>query len=215
MAWAALATQVATNNLNGTATSFTVTLPANATIGNRVVLNVSGAINGATPTLGVTGLGGTWHEDTFTTGTRSTFQERGAIWSVVVSSAATAITISITGGSAANTFGVGNAQEYSGLASAGGAADVDVASSSTAATGTPSTTTATTTAANELLVGGYADDGANAAKTVGSGFTSRSNNTPSAIYQGVLEDKDSGAAATQTANLTSTTAQLWFMSASA
>jgi hypothetical protein len=181
MAWAALATQVATNNLNGTATSFTVTLPANATIGNRVVLNVSGAINGATPTLGVTGLGGTWHEDTFTTGTRSTFQERGAIWSVVVSSAA----------------------------------DVDVASSSTAATGTPSTTTATTTAANELLVGGYADDGANAAKTVGSGFTSRSNNTPSAIYQGVLEDKDSGAAATQTANLTSTTAQLWFMSASA
>jgi predicted flavoprotein YhiN len=66
VAWAAVSGQNANNSLNGTATSFTVTLPGNATIGNRVSLQVVAAGNGFTPTVGVTGLGATWAEDTFT-----------------------------------------------------------------------------------------------------------------------------------------------------
>jgi hypothetical protein len=213
VAWAAVSGQNANNSLNGTATSFTVTLPGNATIGNRVSLQVVAAGNGFTPTVGVTGLGATWAEDTFTTGANGGFNERGSIWSVIVASATTTITVAITGGPSASTFGAAGGQEYSGLASAGGSGDVDVSNSSTGTTGTPTTTTAVTTAANELVVGGYGDDGFNTAKTVGAGFTSRSNNSPSSVSQTFTEDKDSAASGgAQTANTGNATTQRWFMS---
>src|SRR5689334_9734305 len=148
MAWAAVAGQHANGLANG-ATSFTVVLPANATVNNRVVLEVMAAVGSATPTVAVTGLCATWVKNTSTTGANGSFQEEGGLWSVVVASAGTTITVSISGGAAAVTFGAGSAQEYSGTLTANASSDMDVGASSTGTSGTPSTTTAATTAANE------------------------------------------------------------------
>jgi hypothetical protein len=93
------------------------------------------------------------------------------------------------------------------------ATPVDVSSSGNS-TGTPASTAATTatTAANELVIGGYGDQGNGLDVSAGVGFTERAAVRLTTNNNGLLEDKDSGASGiTQTATAATTNVGRWTM----
>lgn len=216
MAWAAVTSQHAHGSGNAVA-SFTVVLPATPTTGNTIVLEIESFNgSGSAATTSVSGGGATWSEDTFTTYIDGSFQSRGSKYHGVVGATPSA-TITITVNNNGSTGGgSGSAQEYSGLLGSTGSADVDVAVSTHGTSGgTPTVTTGgTTTAANELVSGGYSDDGSNVTPTGknGAGFTERDSSGASTVAESYLEDKDSGASgATQTANMSTAIGTFWAM----
>jgi hypothetical protein len=212
MAWSAVAGQHAHNTSSGSA-SFTVTLPSAPTTGNVLELTTESFNGLATATTSVSGAGATWTEDAFGTYNDGGFQSRGSVWRGVVGASPTT-TITVTVNNNGNQGGgAGSVQEYTGLDTTLDIARAGVGTSG----GTPTITTLTSTAnANELVYGGFSDDGQNVTPTgkSGSGFTERDSTGASAVSQAYSEDKDSGATGTQTANMSTSIGTFWTMTVS-
>lgn len=217
MAWAAVAGQHAHNNGSGlSGGNLTVTLPSAPTTGNVIVLVVErfdGGASGIPAAPSVTGGGvASWVEDVNTGYNDSGFWSRHSSFHGVVGGSPSA-TITIQVGGNAAQGGAASAQEYSGI---DGTVDVSRAIAGTSG-GTPTVTTVgSTSSANDLVVGGYTDDGANVTPSgkTGAGFTERDTTGASSISQSLLEDKDSGSSgSTQTANMSTSIGTFWGMSA--
>lgn len=223
MAWAAVSGQHVHGNGNAV-NSFTIAMPGAVTLNNRIIVETTSFNIGAVAACAVSDtLGNSYVEDAATTYTDGTAQSRASTFSAVVTTAGTpTLTISFAGGAggAGNHGGAASAQEYSGLSTTSGSGGVDAATATTGSGGTASVTTGgSTTAANELVAGGYSDDGwnVNLSAKNGTGFTERDVNGSSTVSETYLEDKDSGSSgATQTANMASGTpggTATWAMSA--
>jgi len=182
---------------------FTVTLGAACVVDDRVIVTASP--NAGTPVEAITGITGTFC-GTFTKDVESAntivggLDCRNSIWSAPVTSNGTPVlTITWVGGACS-----ASAAAYRGLDNSVGAGAVDATGTSTNTGGNTNwsaTTSGSTTAANELIIGGYADDGEGETPTAGSGFTIDAANNGSSISVTALESKDSGASgSTKTAD---------------
>ena len=220
MAWAPVSGQHA-HVVQGAPAGGTIsaTLPSAPTTGNVLLVETEKFDGtGATPAANLSGGGvTTWVEDQFGTYNDSGFRSRGSKWHGVVGASPSA-TVTVSTGANASQGGAISVQEYSGLTTNGSSADVDTSNVTVSTTGgTPTVTTSgTTTAANELVSGGYTDDGSNVTPTGknGAGFTERDSTGASAVSEAYLEDKDSGASgATQTANMSSGVGTFFVMTA--
>lgn len=209
MAWSATS-----NHAHGSGSgnpTFTITLPGTPTTGNVIILQTESFNGLAAATTAVSGAGATWTEDAFATYNDGGFLSRGSVWRGVVGGTPTT-TITVTVNNNGNAGGgAGAAQEYSGL---DGTVDISRAAAGTSG-GTPTITTVGTTAnANELVAGGYTDDGSNVTPSGknGAGFTERDSTGASAVSEAYHEDKDSGGAGgTQTANMSTSIGTFWVM----
>lgn len=182
----------------GTGTSHPLTFSSNVATNNRIILkielNESNAPAGTLISVANSGTAtlGTWVKVSETDGTASGFSLRGETWTAVVL-AGGSCTVTISGLTGTDTWQIAAAAaEYSGLSTANDATCVDVSATTTwGATGT--VTSPATTAANELVTGGYYDDGQSRTITAGAGFTQRGYTGTSGIAEAAIEDKDSGA----------------------
>jgi hypothetical protein len=194
--------------------NFSTTLAVGAAVsaGDRIVAEVLVRKNGSTPatpsiTDSVNGATA-YTEDTFTTFNDGANQCRASVFSLANSGAGTpTLTVVSSGGNGGVMVAA-----YSGLLASDPGTDKATATSGVGvSTAASSGATAATTAANELVVGVYFDSGwddttwnPTLAAAQGSGYTNRgTHRTDPNNYQGLLEDKDSGATGAQTANLVS------------
>src|SRR5215472_14613708 len=163
---------------DGTGLAWTAAFPSNVTPGNRVV--VSGVVAESTGTgtggqLIVTSSGsavlGTWRPVVQSPNLNANpFSVLHAIWTAPVIKGGS-LTVAISGGNSANRWiNAGTIAEYAALIPADDLSCVDVSAAGTWGTASPTATSPATTAPNELVIGGYADTGGNAAVSAGAGF---------------------------------------------
>lgn len=213
MAWAAVAGHTAHNVATNTTT---VSLGAiSGTSGNRIAVHVAANHSGSAQTTSVTDGVNTYTEDSFTTYNDSGFQSRNSVFSCVASTTASVTVVAHFLNSGGTGACNSTAQEYSGLATVGGSSDIDTQTSIAGVAGGTATVTTggNTSAANELVLGGYGDDGNNITLTGhnGTGFTERVVAGNSTAAQSYIEDKDSGASgAAQTAAMSTGTPNVGF-----
>ncbi|SDI95241.1 Glyoxal oxidase N-terminus [Frankineae bacterium MT45] len=128
-----------------------------------------------------------------------------SVWSAPVTNGGVRPTITATVGAVAD-IGI-NALEYSGLSTAAGSGSLDTSAQATgktsAAGSVSSGATAAASSSGELAVGFYADSGFNSTLVSGSGWTQRSNVSPSNTMQLLAQDQYVASGAS--ANSTSTT----------
>lgn len=182
----------------GAASPLTVALGASVSVGDRiiVVLNVNRATSNPSITSVADGTN-TYNQDA-TSGINPNdtgFPQISSVYSAVVSGAGTpTVSLTFVGDGASIAVAA-----YSGLSTAvGAAAAVDVSTFGLAASATPTTApasgnTANTTAANELVIGGYADDGYNTRNTQSG--TQRTY-VRSGTAEAGIADSDSGSSGT-------------------
>lgn len=209
MAWALRASTPASGTVaTGSAATATVTLGAAVVLGDRIIAIVNVHDSKANSTTSVTdSLGNTYTLDR--PETNSGAVDFWSVWSAPVTVAGTpVITAHFTAMTTGNAIVSGAA--FSGLSTASGATAIDmsVTGTGTAAAATSGATSATT-AANELVIGAYADNGISGGLTVGAGYTLATTHNTDANVQTLLEYKDSGATAAQTATVTTFTGGAW------
>jgi hypothetical protein len=192
--------------------SLSVTMPANVTTGNRLVVEVADWSPGHATTSSVTDSAG----DTFTELTSATASDgtQLSVWTApVTQSGGTKPTI-MAKPSANADMGIA-VVEYSGLSTAASAGAVDQMAEATGTTSTAravsSGSTPATTAANELSVGFYADSGFDNTLTGGPGYTSRVNVSPTGDIELFVEDTVVGQGATPAPSVTTGAATIWEM----
>lgn len=210
MAWAPVTSQRA-NVQGNNSTLITFPLPGAVSLNDRIVVEITqgNGVHDPTSHSMADSLGNVYNEDTFVTYVDGSSFMRASSYSCVVTVTGTPTIRCTVENPSATGFVAASAQVYTGTGVAGTSADVDVATSAQGVAVTATVTTAAaTTAANELVLGGYTDDGSNVALAgkQGTGFTQRDNNSPSANSQSYIEDKDSGASgSTQTADMATNT----------
>ena len=185
---------------SGGSTALGAKLPGAVTAGNRLVVEV-GVWSAAQATTGsvTDSAGNTYTELTHFTASDHT---ELSVWTAPVTvGGGTVPTVTAHPTSSAD---VGVAVlEYSGLSSVGDASVVDVANhavGTTSGAGTVSGgTTAATTAANELVLGVYADSGFGNTLTAGAGFTARTTVSHVGDMELMAEDQAAGQGATPAA----------------
>lgn len=188
MAWAYRAGSFATTVSISFFGTPTLALGAAVQAGDRIVVFVFNT-SGTTGTVSDNLNTGNYREDV---GFTNAAGHRLAILSFANSNPGTP-TITV------NTGGVGTggfcAVAYSGTSLSQPATDGTAGAGVASSTPTSGATTATT-AANELVVGGYGDNGWSKTISAGSGFTLRGKFQGGGAYEGAIEDKDSGASGT-------------------
>jgi hypothetical protein len=160
-------------------------------LNNRIVVLVGIHDNTTNSVTSVTDSNGNTYNKDIRGAVSSFSNAAGEIWSANVTTAGTpTITVNFT----ALTSGavVAAAAAYSGISTALNAVDVSTFRFGTAAN-PKSGFTAMSSYANELLIGGYFDDGNGTTQiSAGNGFTSRASFTNDATVEIMLEDKNSG-----------------------
>jgi hypothetical protein len=192
-------------------TSLAVTLPANATTNNRLVVEVGVWSSGSATVSTVTDSAG----DVFTKLTSFTASDHTqvSVWTAVVATGGTKPTITANVSASADV-GIAVA-EYSGLSAAAGAGAVDQQ-----ATGTGTTTsqqvvkpaaTPAVTGDGELAIGFYADSGFGNTLTGDPGYTTRVNLSPNGNMDMLVEDTVVGTGGTPAASATTGASTVWLM----
>lgn len=216
MAWGFVQAPASTNSVN--TTTLTLAFGSNVATGNRIMVLSAGHSTvtpsiAEDPTISHTGTAtvDSWTSLIGPITTNDGSLGRARIWTGKVTAGGSMSVVATRAGTDTG-WGLGLAiAEYSGLSAAAGAAAMDTSASKTVAagagTGTDAYTsgnTGTTTGANELVFGGWMDDGYGSTVTAGTGFTRRDSGTGGEIPV-KIEDKSSGASgATQAATWTTT-----------
>ena len=192
--------------------NLSVTMPANVTTGNRLVVEVADWNSGHATTASVTDSAG----DTFTEVTTATGSDgtQLSVWTApITQSGGTEPTI-IAKPTANADMGIA-VLEYSGLSTAAGIAAVDQVASATGTTTTAravsSGSTPPTTAPNELSVGFYADSGFGDTLTADPGYTKRVNVSPAGDIELFAEDTIVGQGAAPAPSVSTGAATVWEM----
>ncbi|NUR94697.1 MAG: DUF1929 domain-containing protein, partial [Kribbellaceae bacterium] len=192
----------------GTATR-AVTMTANTTAGNRIIVEV-GVWNSSNATAtAVTDNAG----DTFVKVLSFTASEHTelSVWTAVVATGGTKPVITATATSSADIGVV--ALEYSGLSTVADASVVDRQAHATGTTGSASTVSSSATtavsASNELAVGFYADSGFGSTLTAGSGFTQRAKVQQVSDMDMLVEDAVVNTGATPAATFGTSASTVW------
>jgi hypothetical protein len=192
-------------------TSLAVTLPANATTGNRLVVEVGVWSSGSATVSTVTDSAG----DVFTKLTSFTASDHTqvSVWSAVVATGGAKPTITAKVSASADV-GIA-AAEYSGLSTASGAGAVDQQATGTGATTSQqvvkSAVTPAVTGDGELAIGFYADSGFGNTLTGDPGYTTRVNLSPNGNMDMLVEDTAVGAGGTPAASATTGASTVWLM----
>jgi Domain of unknown function (DUF1929)/Fibronectin type III domain len=193
-------------------TSMSVTMPANVTTGNRLVVEVADWSASHATAASVTDSAG----DTFTELTSVTASDgtQLSVWTApVTQSGGTKPTI-MAKPTAQADMGIA-VLEYSGLSTAAGGGAVDRMASATGTTpsaqAVSSGATTATTAPNELSVGFYADSGFGDALTADPGYTGRVNVSPTGDIELFTEDSVVGQGATPAPSVSTGAATIWDM----
>ncbi len=193
-------------------TSISVTMPANVTTGNRLVVEVADWSSSHATAASVTDSAG----DTFTELTTATGSDGAqlSVWTApITQSGGTKPTI-MAKPTANADMGIA-AAEYSGLSTAAGTAAVDKMATGTGTTpsarAVSSAATAATTAPNELSVGFYADSGFGDTLTADPGYTGRVNVSPAGDIELFTEDTVVGQGATPAPSVSTGAATIWEM----
>ena len=208
MAWGYKASTYHDNGVGVTVnagSTTTIALGAAAAVGDRIVIciqslqNISGS--GSTNfTVSDNVNSGSYTEDaTQTLATYPTLTNqpvRHSVWSKTVTTAGTpTITVGVPSGGGQYNVGL-QCAAYTGLITSDPGGDVTAGATGNS-TSASSGATSNTTAANELVLCSVMDSGEGTTITAGSGFTARGTHQSDAgRWQGILEDKDSGASAT-------------------
>jgi Domain of unknown function (DUF4082)/Fibronectin type III domain len=192
--------------------SLSVTMPANVTTGNRLVVEVADWSSGHATTASVTDSAG----DIFTQVTTATGSDgtQLSVWTApITQSGGTEPTI-IAKPTANADMGIA-VLEYSGLSTAAGIAAVDQVATATGTTtsarAVSSGSTPPTTAPNELSVGFYADSGFGDALTADPGYTKRVNVSPAGDIELFTEDTIVGQGAAPAPSVSTGAATVWEM----
>lgn len=188
-----------------------VGLPSATAKNNRLVVVVGVWNKSAATVSSVTDSAG----DTFTKLTAFAASEKTqlSVWTAVVATGGTAATVTATLSGAAD---VGLAvSEYSGLSTAAGTGAVDQSATGTGTTGgaglVRSAPTGPATADGELAIGCYADSGFNTALTGDPSYATRTNLSPNAFMQLLVEDTPVSTGATPAAGVTTGGSTTWLM----
>lgn len=194
MAWAYRASSFATTSSITYNTGNTLALGHALTLGDRIVVGTmvhNASALPAAPTVSDDTNSGNYTEDAFKDVPDGSSHGRCSVFSHANSAAATP-TVTVLAGHAGDDGGFSVAA-YSGLLASDPGKDQSAAG--TGANLSPTSgATANTGAANELALGYYADDGWGKTLNAGTNFTSRGKHDgDSTSYEGLIEDKDSGA----------------------
>ena len=219
--WSPVTSQKIAGTQNSSSATFTLTLPAGASLNDRLILvtqlNASGVAAGSAAMSVSDNAGNTWTKHTEAPHWQpGSFDSTSEVWSAPQTTAgATTITLIYTGPASSNIQWDAAVQEYNGLSTATGSSAVDV---SVVAKGTSNTgnsgSTAATAAANELVIGGYSDDGGSDTLSAGSSYTMRIKKDATSVSQAAIEDKNSGTSGTtQSAIVTASSSADWGMAA--
>jgi Fibronectin type III domain/PQQ-like domain/Viral BACON domain len=189
--------------------SLSVTMPSNAGSGNRLVVEVGVWNSSSATATSVTDSAG----DSFTELLHFAASDATelSVWSApITASAGTRPTITARPSSRAD-MGIA-ALEYGGLSTASGTGAIDQQSqrSGTSASATSGPTPATN-AANELAVGFYVDSGWGASLVPSTGFSPRTNVSPTGDMEFVVEDAVVNQGATPSAGVGTTAGTVWLM----
>ena len=193
-------------------TSMSVTMPANVTTGNRLVVEVADWSSGKATAASVTDSAG----DTFTELTTATGSDGAqlSVWTApITQSGGTRPTI-MAKPTAKADMGIA-VLEYSGLSTAAGTGAVDqmasAAGTTPSARAVSSGATAATTAPGELSVGFYADSGFGDTLAADPGYTGRVNVSPAGDIELFAEDSVVGQGATPAPSVSTGAATIWEM----
>jgi hypothetical protein len=193
-------------------TSISVTMPANVTTGNRLVVEVADWSPGHATTSSVTDSAG----DTFTEVTTSTGSDgtQLSVWTAPVTQSGGTKPVILAKPTASADMGIA-VLEYSGLSTAAGTGAVDQMASATGTTtsarAVSSGSTPATTASNELSIGFYSDSGFGDALAADPGYTGRVNVSPAGDIELFVEDTIVGQGATPAPSVSTGTATVWEM----
>jgi Domain of unknown function (DUF1929)/Fibronectin type III domain/Kelch motif len=193
-------------------TSISVTMPANVTAGNRLVVEVADWSSGHATTSSVTDSAG----DTFTELTTETGSDgtQLSVWTAPVTQGGGTKPTVMAKPTAKADIGIA-VLEYSGLSTAAGAGAVDQLAGATGTTSTAravsSGATAATTAPGELSVGFYADSGFGDTLTGDPGYNGRVNVSPAGDIELFAEDSVVGQGATPAPSVSTGAATIWEM----
>ncbi len=193
-------------------TSISVTMPANVTTGNRLVVEVADWSSGGATTSSVTDSAG----DTFTELTTETGADGAqlSVWTApITQSGGTKPTI-MAKPTAKADMGIA-VLDYSGLSTAAGAGVVDqlaaATGTTTSARAVSSGATPATTAPGELSVGFYSDSGFDDTLTGDPGYSGRVNVSPAGDIELFAEDTVVGQGATPAPSVATGAATIWEM----
>jgi hypothetical protein len=192
-------------------TSLAVTLPANATTNNRLVVEVGVWSSGSATVSTVTDSAG----DVFTKLTSFTASDHTqvSVWTAMVATGGTKPTITAKVSASADV-GIAVA-EYSGLSTASGAGAVDQQATGTGTTTSQqvvkSAATPAVTGDGELAIGFYADSGFGNTLTGDPGYTTRVNLSPNGNMDVLVEDTEVGTGGTPAAIVTTGASTVWLM----
>jgi hypothetical protein len=195
-------------------TSISVTMPANVTTGNRLVVEVADWSSGHSTAASVTDSAG----DTFTEVTTATGSDGAqlSVWTAPITQSGGTKPVIVAKPTAKADMGIA-VLEYSGLSTAAGAGAVDQMASATGTTpsarAVSSGSTPATTAPNELAVGFYADSGFGDTLTADPGYTGRVNVSPAGDIELFAEDTVVGQGATPAPSVSTGAATIWEMAA--
>jgi Domain of unknown function (DUF1929)/Fibronectin type III domain/Kelch motif len=193
-------------------TSISVTMPANVTTGNRLVVEVADWSSGHATAASVTDSGGdTFTELTSVTGPDGT---QLSVWTAPITQSGGTEPIIMAKPTARADMGLA-VLEYSGLSTAAGAGAVDQMASATGTTSSAqavsSGATPATTAPGELSVGFYADSGFGDTLIADPGYTGRVNVSPTGDIELFAEDSVVGQGAQPAPSVSTGAATIWEM----
>jgi hypothetical protein len=184
--------------VSGRSTSGTVALqtPGNVTSGDRIVVETGIWSSGAATASTVTDSAGNTYTEL--THFKASDKTEMSVWSAPVTAGGgtkPTITVKATGKADVGAAAI----EYSGVSAAAGAGVVDQLKTATGTTGASgaavsSGATAPSTAAGELALGFYADSGFSNALTGDSGYSVRTNVSPTGDMEFLVQDRVLGAA---------------------
>jgi hypothetical protein len=193
-------------------TSISVTMPANITTGNRLVVEVADWSSGHATTSSVTDSA----DDTFTEVTTATGSDgtQLSVWTAPITQSGGTKPVILAKPTATADMGIA-ALEYSGLSTAAGTGAVDQMASATGTTtsarAVSSGSTSATTASNELSIGFYADSGFGDGLAADPGYTGRVNVSPDGDIELFVEDTVVGLGATPAPSVSTGAATIWEM----
>ena len=196
-----------------TRSSISVTMPANVTTGNRLVIEVADwSASHATAASVTDSAGDTFTEVTTATGSDGT---QLSVWTAPITQSGGTKPVIVAKPTANADMGIA-ALEYSGLSTAAGTAAVDQMASGTGTTtsarAVSSGATPATTAPNELSIGFYSDSGFGDTLTADPGYTGRVNVSPAGDIELFTEDTVVGQGATPAPSVSTGAATIWEMS---
>jgi hypothetical protein len=202
--------QVSAHGLNKS--SISVTMPANVTTGDRLVVEVADWSSSHATAASVTDSAG----DTFTEVTTATASDgtQLSVWTAPVTQSGGTKPVIVAKPTASADMGIA-VLEYSGLSTAAGTGAIDQMAAGTGTTtsarAVSSGSTPATRAPNELSIGFYADSGFGDVLAADPGYTGRVNVSPVGDIELFAEDTVVGQGATPAPSVSTGAATIWEM----